>query len=261
MTVTVADPVVRVAAVRERFYVRMAAVCVAVGALGFAPTYWVPLAGGTLSVAPITHLHGLVFYAWLLFFLAQTSLVASGRVGYHRELGLAGIALATAMFFVGMGVSIHRIQELEAAGLGMAGRRFAVVPMTSITFFAIVFAIAVRYVRRPAVHKRLVLVATVALLQAPVARWIRLFLAPAAPEPSVGSLPPSPSVPFSTIPALLIDLLIVAAMIHDRRSTGRVHPAYWIAGGALLAVQLLRIPISRTDAWVALTHQLSALAP
>lgn len=261
MTVTVADPVVRVAAVREKFYVRMAVVCLAVGALGFAPTYWIPLAEGSLAVSPITHLHGVVFYGWLLFFLTQTSLVASGRVGYHRELGLVGIALATSMFFLGMGVSIHRIEALEAAGIGEAGRRFAVVPMTSITFFAVLFAIAVRNVRKPAVHKRLMLVATIALLQAPVARWTRLLLAPARPEPLIGALPPSPSVSVSTIPALLIDLLIVAAMIHDRRTNGRVHPAYWIAGGALLAVQLARIPFSRTDTWVALTHRIAALAP
>ena len=260
MTVTIADPVVRIAAIREKFYVRMAVVCLAVGALGFAPTYWIPLAEGSLAVSPITHLHGLVFYGWLLFFLAQTSLVASGRVAYHRELGLVGIALATAMFFLGIGVSIHRIGALEAAGFGEAGRRFAVVPMTNITFFAVLFAFAVRNVRRPAVHKRLVLVATIALLQAPVARWTR-YLLPASPEPSVGALPPMRSVAFSTIPALLIDLLVVAAIVHDRRTNGRVHPAYWIAGGALLAVQLARIPISRTDAWVALTHRIAALAP
>ena len=261
MTVTVADPVVRVAAVRERFYVGMALTCLAVGLLGFAPTYWAPLSRGTLTVSPITHLHGLVFYGWLLFFLAQTSLVASGRVGYHRELGLAGVALATSMFFLGMGVSIHRIEALEAAGFGEAGRRFAVVPMTNIAFFIVLFAIAVRYVRRPAVHKRLVLVATVALLQAPVARWTRLLFAPAQPEPLIGALPPFPSVTFSTIPALLIDVLVVVAMVHDRRTNGRVHPAYWAAGGALLATQLARIPISQTDAWVALTHRIAALAP
>jgi hypothetical protein len=68
-------------------------------------------------------------------------------------------------------------------------------------------------------------------------------------------------VAFTVLPAILSDLLIVVAMIHDRRTTGRVHPVYWIAGGALLAVQVLRVPLSSTDAWVRVTHWLTALAP
>jgi len=57
------------------------------------------------------------------------------------------------------------------------------------------------------------------------------------------------------------DLLLVAAMVHDRRTRGRVHPAYWYAGGLVLAVQVLRVPISTTSAWLRLTHWLVALSP
>jgi hypothetical protein len=56
-------------------------------------------------------------------------------------------------------------------------------------------------------------------------------------------------------------VLLVIAMIHDRRTTGRVHPAYWLAGGALVAVQILRVPLSATDAWMRFTHWLLAFAP
>ena len=50
-------------------------------------------------------------------------------------------------------------------------------------------------------------------------------------------------------------------MVHDRRSRGRVHPVYWIAGGAVLAVQLLRVPVSMMPAWQAVTRGLLAFAP
>jgi hypothetical protein len=255
----VAETDVAIARVRDRFYVGMAAACLAVGVVGFAPTYWAPMARGTVDVSPITHLHGIVFYFWLMFFVAQSGLVASGRTAFHRELGLLGVSLATGMLFMGLGVAVHRIRELEAAGFGDMGRRFAVVPVTAISFFAIVFAMAIRNVRKPAIHKRLMLVATVALLQAAVARWTRLLLAPAQPDAGAVAVPQSVGV--TVLPGILSDLLIVVAMIHDRRTTGRVHPVYWLAGGALLALQLLRVPLSSTDAWVQVTYWLTALAP
>jgi hypothetical protein len=62
-------------------------------------------------------------------------------------------------------------------------------------------------------------------------------------------------------PGLAVDLLLVAAMIHDRRTRGSVHPAYWVGGSAVLASQLLRVPLGRTDAWLAMTDWLLALAP
>ena len=43
----------------EFFYVYMALACVAVAFLGFAPTYWVPMAKGTFRANPIVHIHGL----------------------------------------------------------------------------------------------------------------------------------------------------------------------------------------------------------
>jgi hypothetical protein len=48
---------------------------------------------------------------------------------------------------------------------------------------------------------------------------------------------------------LAVDLLIVAAMIHDRRTIGRVHRVYWISGAILVAVQVLRVPFSTTRTW------------
>jgi hypothetical protein len=96
------------------------------------------------------------------------------------------------------------------------------------------------------------------MLQAAVGRWFFLFLAP--PRPA-GRLTSPPPVFVSVLPSLLVDLLVVAAMVHDRRTRGRVHPAYWIAGSAVLAVQVLRVPISTTHAWESLAQWLVTLAP
>jgi hypothetical protein len=239
----------------------MALACLIVAGVGFAPTYWVPLASGAIAVSPLTHLHGLLFFAWLLFFVAQSALVAGGRTRLHRELGIAGVSIATAMFFVGMGVAIHRVRELDAAGLSEVGRRFAAIPITAIVIFAALVGFAVRYRTNASIHKRLMLVATVSLMQPALGRLTRMLLAPSTPEAFAGGLPPPPPVALSILPALLGDVLLVIAMIHDRRTVGRVHPVYWLAGGTLLAVQVLRVPLSGTDGWMRFMQWLVAFAP
>ena len=66
---------------------------------------------------------------------------------------------------------------------------------------------------------------------------------------------------FSVFPALMVDLLIVAAMIDDRRTRGHVHRVYWIAGAVLLAVQVLRVPLSTSHVWTVIAQWLLTLAP
>ena len=258
-TLATSDVVVPALVGRPRFFVNAAAACLAIGIIGFAPTYWVPLLTGRLTIAPLAHVHALVFYGWLIVFLRQSQLAASGEIRRHRELGVAGVALATAMCFVGLGMAIVSIRQGDAAGFGEEGRAFAIVPLTAIAMFAVLFVVALRNVARPEIHKRLMLVNTAALLQAAVGRWFLLFFAPAALS-ATGPLRPPP-VAVTIGPALLVDLLIVWGMVHDWRHRGRVHRAYWIAGGAVLAVQLLRVPVSMTPAWQAVTRGVLAFAP
>lgn len=250
---------VSVATGSRNFYVRMAAVFVAVALVGFAPTYWIPLGRGTLDVPPITHVHALFFYGWTLLFLRQTWLAAAGEMSRHRALGVAGVALATGMGFVGLNAAVTSVKQGEAAGFGDAARAFSVVPVTGIVLFCALVAIAVLNVRKPEVHKRLMLVGTASLLQAAIGRWFLLFLAPSRP-PGVTIVSPPPVV-VTVTPGLVADLLIVAAMVHDRRTNGRVHRVYWIAGAAVLAVQVVRVPLSTTSAWTRVVHALVALFP
>lgn len=229
-----------------RVYVRIAAACVAVAVIGFTPTYWLPLVRGRLDVAPVFHVHAALFYGWTLLFLAQAWLAANRRLTRHREWGVFAVAVVTAMCFVGMAAAITSLKQATADGFGDAARAFAIVPVSGLAFFVLLFALALLKVKDTDTHKRLMLVATVSLLQAAVGRWFLLFLAPE----TIGGGPVSPPpVAVTVMPGLLSDVLIVAAMIHDRRTAGRVHPVYWIAGGALVALQVLRVPVSATAAW------------
>lgn len=247
----VAVPHVRTDA--RRFYVFAAAACVAIAFLGFAPTFWLPLARGAFAQPFIVYLHGFLFFGWTLLFLAQTTLVASGRSALHQELGLAGIATAALMLCVGVLVLIHSMHVSAGNGYADAAKAFAIVPFSAIALFAALFAGAIANRRNTELHKRVMLVATASLLQPAIGRWFMLFLR--AP----GDLAP-PLVQVTIVPGLLGDLVFVAGMIHDRRTRGRVHRAYWIAGAAVVAVQVLRVPLSHTAAWRAIADWLAAAA-
>jgi hypothetical protein len=237
------------------FHLRMACACAAVGLVGFAPTYWLPLLTGTLAVPPIVHLHAVVFYAWLGLLVVQSYLVTTRRVTRHRELGVLGVSIVTAMVFVGVATAIASMKEGAAAGFVTEARAFSVVPVTGIVFFASLVAVALLNVRRPEVHRRLMLIATVSILNAAVGRLFRLAIG--APPPSSTAVPPP--VAFTIMPGLLTDLLLVPALIHDKVRLGHVHRAYWIGGAALLASQLLRPVVGNSEAWQAFAGWLMRL--
>jgi hypothetical protein len=255
MTTLIDDKRVRVIATSHAryFYFYMALACVAVAFLGFAPTYWLPMASGKMPPMPVVHFHGLLFFAWTLFFAFQTWLAASGQITRHRTIGMIGVSLATAMTIFGFLAAVNAMKRSAALGLTDEGIAFAIVPLSGILFFAVVVTFAIAAVRQPETHKRLMLLASISLLDAAVARWFLTFLAPPGP------LGPPP-VPVTIPPAFVAYLLLVAAMVFDWRTRGRPHPVYVYGGIALVAVKLLNWPISVTPFWHSFAGGILALA-
>jgi len=243
----------RVASPARYFYVHMALACAATAFLGFAPSYFVPLAHRTFSAGPVIHFHGLLFFTWTLYFVMQSWLAASGRVVNHRSLGMIGVSIATAMVIFGFLASVTSMKHASALGQADAGIAFSIVPMSGIAFFAVVFVLAIMTTRRPEVHKRLMLLAAVSILDAAIARWFLTFLAPPGP-------PGPPPVPVTIAPAVVASLLLVVAMVRDKRTEGRVHPVYIYGTLALLALKVLNWPVSETAAWHAFAGGILAMA-
>lgn len=241
----------------SKFYITMAAIFVAIAFGGFFGTYWIQVARGTFTGSAMLHLHGLLFSLWTLFFLSQALLVANRRLKSHRAWGLLGISLATAMLFTGMAVAIHGLHARLDAGYGDAARAFMIIPVSAILLFAGFVTAAIRNLRRPEWHKRFMLLATVSLLQAAIARFFFLAATGGGPGMRPGVGPPLP-VEATMVAGFIVALLIIAAMIHDWRSHGRVHPAYWWGFGVTMAVQLMRPVIGYTDAWYRFTDFLLA---
>jgi hypothetical protein len=241
------------------FYVWMAALSVLIAFSGFAETYWLQVATGGFVGSPLLHLHGLLFSAWTLFFLSQTWLAATGRMQHHRAWGVAGVSLATAMVFVGLATGIASMQLGVADGHAEAARAFAIVPLTAAVLFAVLVAWAVVTVKQPEVHKRLMVLATLSILQAPLGRFFFLAINGGGPGVRPGRLPPAP--PETTIGAgLIVAVLILVALIYDWRKNARPHPVYLIGGAAVVIVELIRVPLASTPQWQAVATALGSFA-
>lgn len=107
---------------------------------------------------------------------------------------------------------------------------FLPIPFGDMVLFGGFFGAAVAYRRQPEIHKRLMLLATVAIV---FAAAFRLQAA---------------GVPRSAAIAVWYSPLVLA-MAYDVRKRGRVHPVYWI-GAAAMALALLRLPFGNTELWL-----------
>ncbi len=248
--------------VREKgryFYVWMAAVCALLAFGAFAPTYWLQLPAGTFVGSPLLHIHGLLFSTWTLLLLSQTLLVAKGRIDHHRAWGLVGISLATAMVLIGLAAAIETLNKGLAAGYGDQSRAFMILPVTAISLFAGFFVAAIANIRRPEVHKRLILLATISLLQAAMARVFFVLITGGGPGLRPGLGPPPPLI-IGLVPSLVVEVLILAGIVYDWRTRGRPHPVWLIGAAVMTAVILLRGPLSGTQYWLTFADGLSRIA-
>ncbi len=236
-----------------QFYVRMAYVCALVAVVGFIPTYWAPVASGSFGGPPLLHLHGLLFSTWPLLFIVQARLAASGHLERHRALGYVGISLVTAMLFAGVAVVIDGLGTSLGKGFESA-RAFTIVPLSILLSFVGLVVAAIANVRRPEVHMRLMAAASVTLLPPAIARILFFLISPeGVAAPGQGE---PPTVAFALLPSFLANALIALAMARDWRRIGRPHRAYLWSAACLVAVQLGRIPVSRTVMWHSFTSWL-----
>jgi uncharacterized membrane protein YozB (DUF420 family) len=208
--------------------------------IGFARTYYLRTAfDGPPVPTALVHLHAMVFTAWILLFIAQTSLVAAGRTDLHRRLGMAGAALVVALLVVGWFTAIEAARRGVTPPGGPPPLAFLSVPLGTLAVFAILVVAGLANRGRRETHKRLMLLATIALLTPAIARF-RFFM-PGGPLLAIGGT----------------TLFVLACMGYDRLSHGRIHPAF-LWGGLFLIVSLpARFAVGATDAWGALAEWLT----
>lgn len=235
-----------------RFYFWMSAACALFAWGAFSTTYWIQLAAGTfVGGTPLMHLHAGLFSAWTLLFMWQTWQASNGRIEHHRAWGVAGVSLATAMVFVGLTLALASVRDFQAHGYGAKAESFFVLPFQGITLFTVFFIAAVANVSRPEWHKRLMLVATVALLEAAAGR-VGFLIGTGGGGPGLRPGVVAPPPQFAGLQgALMVSLFLVAGLIYDWRTRGRPHPAYLIGLVTLVVSGWAFAVLSVTPGWLA----------
>jgi hypothetical protein len=217
------------------FYAGMAWLLVVVAVAGFAPRS-IAIIHGTMPMPPVVvHLHAAVMASWVTLLAIQATLALTGRMDLHRRWGLASLVLGPLVLI--MLVAITLIRQNDAAGTPAAPvvNNILFVQIRSIVFFPTFFVWALRTRRTdPQTHKRAMLLATLMLLDAAIARMSWL--------------------PYNEFPRdylavhLYLLLLFVPPLLHDLVRLGRIHRV-WLWGLGLLLPWVVATDFVWGSAW------------
>jgi hypothetical protein len=185
------------------------------------------------------YVHVAVFGGWLVMLMTQTLLIWTRNPRLHRRFGWFGLGFGLLMVGVGLATTLI-MGHWEVQHEGPMSCMFIYRPLEDIVFFAAAFGLAIHWRKRPDFHRRLMLLAAIAVTPPAISRI--------------------PGIPTLGAVYFCADLLVLAAIFHDLATLQRVHAVYrWAApiafAGqfALLTVLSLR-PAPFFDLALALTR-------
>jgi hypothetical protein len=233
------------AALRPRFHLLVTAALVAFVVVGFTRTYYSRILTDPPPLTTMIHLHAAVFTIWMALFLVQVGLVAAHRVQLHRKLGIASAIFAGVVFVVGVLATFETAISSHLSASGLAPPQFSIIAFTSIGMFGVFIALGLVYRRRPALHRRFMVLAFIATISPATARIARLF----------------DIVTYRDVLIPLCAALFVAAcLVHDWRKHRVVHPVYVIGGLVICASWPLRNMVGHSDWWFPIGEEVARLA-
>jgi hypothetical protein len=216
----------------HRFFSAMSLLILIIVLVGFARTYFL---AGLFDAEPlpsqIIHIHGAVFTCWILLLALQTSLVSCHRVDIHRRVGIFGACLALLMVALGVLAATDTLKR-NAASPHFDAESFYAIPLSELIGFAVPVFSAFALRRRPSAHKRLILIATIAMMTAAFGRWPVAFLL------------------HQPLPAMLCSFSLFAVLAtYDFVSLGKIHLATVSGSAFVILVELMSFPVGHTAAW------------
>ena len=164
---------------RDRFYLGLTLFVLLFNIAAFVP----PIADPSTRTVPLPlsradFAHALASVAWLLVFLMQTALIVTGRPAAHRRLGVIGVLLSAALIITTWFMLVEGARrgfdlsgDLVPRGTSLKPSEYFATANVLLPFGLLV-GIAVWFRRRPAVHKRLMMLAMLGTTGAPLAHLI-----------------------------------------------------------------------------------------
>lgn len=226
----------------QRFFTRLAIGMAAIIVFSFAQ--WALRGFVSPAAAPVwVHLHGVAMLSWLGLLVAQGVLAGTGNAALHRTLGWLGVALVLCIAVLGV-FTAQRAIQLHRVPPFFTNAFFLALTHVEALAFALMVAAGIALRRRTHWHRRLVLGATIIVM-----------------EPAFGRLLPAPVLGPVLEPILELALQLGVLSIiarHDLRQTGTIHPATRVIAIALIVITATINALSVFPPFVSLAESIAA---
>jgi hypothetical protein len=226
--------------IRRRLYLPATILVIVTAFVGFWPTYFGPALKGRVHVAPLIHLHAVIYVTWLALFATQVTLAATNRVKLHMQLGRWIMAYGVVVVIAGLMAVGQGFGTRLATGDVFRAQRYLFGVLKDLVFFAPFLVAGWVYRRKPEIHKRLMIVATTILVLPAVSRMSFLGT-------------PVPIWKFMLVWPIPVYLL----MIHDFYKKRLIHPVYLIGVVTMLTMRLI-LPFGSSRAWQSIAAVITA---
>ena len=226
---------------RPRFFLAISLLQLLVVFLGFAPTFYLdPLFVTRTDEHPMPAyliVHAVLLTAWYAGLVVQSGLIVRRRLDLHKTLGFIGVAVAIGVVLTGIAATLLAIPRAVELGYPPRPRIDILVTTNTMNLLVFVALVSVAVYKRanPQTHKRLLLIASLAIIGPAVGpdRMFGFFL--------------QSFMPFTLPIALFFWLVLVVIMgIYDVVVSGRVHPATLWGGLAKAAAVATTITLAQT---------------
>jgi hypothetical protein len=213
--------------------------------LDFARTFY--LRGHFSQDRPMSvllHVHGIVFSAWISFFLVQTLLIARGSRRLHQRLGWIAVGIASTMVMLVIAAVIEQLRRVRGfppPPLAVALSAFDIV------VFAVLVGAGIYYRKQPDWHKRLMLSATIVLLGAPMFRVVIHYF-------DISNI-----AEVGIVSTLLVNAFFLPCFAYDLVTRRRIHPAYFFALALIVLDQTAQVKVVSWAPWVDFSNALQRL--
>lgn len=228
---------------RAHYFFAASLIALAIILTGFFKTFVLPLYWGTFDAPIVIYIHGAFLFLWSLIFVAQTLLIRK-RFKLHRFLGFSSLVVVGGVVISTMATGVYVMRRDLAAGLGELATSSLVGTFTTPLLYLAFVAAAIHYRRKPEIHKRLMLLAMIAIIWPAFFRFRHLF--PSIPKPDL------------TLGIILPDSMILLAVIWEKLTFGKISPVYLTAGLALILENLTEYYFFDSPGWRILAHWLAA---
>lgn len=228
---------------KSRYFLVASCIALLITLAGFFKTFIIPSARGTFSAPAVIYIHGGLLFLWTVFLITQSVIIQTRKVKLHRRLGWLSLGLVLGVVVSTIAAGVYVLKRDLALGGGQTAISSLVGTFTSPIVFAVLVAVAIGYRRRPEVHKRLMLLAMVAIIWPAFFRFRHYFPSVARAEFVFGLVLPQS--------------MILLAMLWEKLTMGRVHAVYLTVGLALIAENVAEYYLFDSSGWRVLANWLA----